>query len=59
MRYLLFASDAYCPSGGWRDYVGAYETCEKAIEAAKVINISWSWWHVVDMETTDIVWEEG
>jgi hypothetical protein len=44
MKFLLFKGDNYYPSGGWDDFVGAYET----LEAAKMAATDCDWAQVVD-----------
>lgn len=52
-RYQVFSGYNYYPSGGWEDHLGSADTMEEAfIEAA---NSRGDWWHIVDMETGDIV----
>ncbi len=56
-RFLLFDGDNYYPCGGWGDFRGAYDTLDEAIKAAESCEQSFSWWHIVDMETLQIVKE--
>jgi hypothetical protein len=43
--YLLFTGDIYYPSGGWRDFEGAFASLEQAREYAREIDCDW--WHIV------------
>lgn len=52
MKYLLFAGDTYYPSGGWDDFVGAFDS----IDAAKAgVDPKCGWAQVVDMNTLNEV----
>lgn len=44
--YWVFAGQSYCPSGGLRDYIDQYETCEDALEAI-ANHPSCDWWQIV------------
>jgi hypothetical protein len=56
MRYALFAGDQYYPSGGWEDFIGAYDSIEAARERAQ--RERYEWFHIVDLASAQIV-EEG
>lgn len=53
-NYLLFAGDIFYPVGGWGDFIGSYSTPEEAKEAVESLAII-NWWHIVDLETEEIV----
>ncbi len=55
-RYALFAGDNWYPAGGWKDFVQFYDRQDDAVRRGWVDG--GDWWHVVDMETGDIV-EKG
>ena len=56
-NYILFAGEDYYPVGGWRDFIGRYETKEEAIDLAKSMLLrkyhpdttNYSWYHVVNL----------
>jgi hypothetical protein len=55
-RYLVFAGSVYYPSGGWDDFVGAYDT----ITEARAVELErgkgdYSWAHTIDTETMEVV----
>lgn len=45
--YYLFAGDHYYPSGGAKDFLGAFPSVEAAQAEAK--ERSSDWWHVTNM----------
>ena len=53
-RFFLFSGEAYYPEGGWHDFIGSFETLEKAKEYA--MEHRWDWAHVVDFMKKSIVW---
>lgn len=58
-RYLLFAGEAYYPSGGWSDYEGSFDTVEEAIlKQEQLKNRGQPWYHIVDIETEKVIYEE-
>lgn len=54
-RFLLFAFDAYYPSGGWSDFQGSFDTQQKAVN--KVIEMRRDIYQIVDAQTGQIVAE--
>lgn len=59
-RYLLFAGVGYYPYGGWKDYVGSYDSIEEATKglAKRAMEQMTAWYHIVDSVTGMIV-DEG
>ena len=57
-RYLVFSGDNYYPSGGWNDFIRAFETLEDAMFLAKVKAKENDWVHVTDLDTMETVWEK-
>ena len=55
-RYLLFSGDNYYPSGGWRDYKGAFTTINDAFEFLASVSTK-DWWQIVDTFDQTIVRE--
>lgn len=58
-RFLLFAGQAYYPSGGWDDFAGSFLTLDEARSAARKMKRTsyqgdW-WWHIVDLATSSVV----
>lgn len=51
--YLVFAFSQYYPSGGWKDFRGAFATKEEALVAAA--NTRADWWQIVNLETGRII----
>jgi hypothetical protein len=55
--YFLFAGYDYYPGGGWKDFIGRYESAGEAVRAAHQRNDDcWhvrndDWWHVIDVRT--------
>lgn len=62
-RYLLFAGYAYYPGGGMHDFYSSHDTAEDAKNAAMPLMLEsdgeFSWWHVFDRETGQIVSGDG
>jgi hypothetical protein len=66
-RYLAFAGDDHYPSGGWSDFIGAFDTAEQARDAIceqeptriagkrRCVN---SWGHIVDAVTAMRITED-
>ncbi len=52
MSYLVFAGDTYYPRQGWNDYVGKFDTCDEAREAA--LKQKSDWWQIVDLSTMSL-----
>lgn len=46
--FLLFAVDFYYPAGGWEDYIGRYDSVERA--EALLSNIGCDWYHIVESD---------
>ncbi len=57
-RFLVFAGDAYYPSGGWKDFVGSYDSADRALGIAEgIARETFKWAHVFDTETQKILQE--
>lgn len=55
-RYLVFADDIYYPGGGWEDFKDSFETELEAVAYSRgFVKDSYSWAHVVDSETSTII----
>lgn len=54
-QYLLFAGDNYYPSGGWGDFIKSFESLEDAKEVGAKYSGNFTWWHVVDVNTGEVV----
>lgn len=50
--FLVFAGYNYYPSGGWEDFVEAFDTFEEAYAAAEVADGDWA--HVVNLSTREV-----
>ncbi len=57
--YLLFAGESYYPSGGIHDYLGSFDSEDKALATAELCD--YDWWHIVSRESQKILkeWWEG
>jgi hypothetical protein len=56
--FALFLGDDYYPGGGWRDFVGFFETMDEAVAAAVEPEedcVSGWWFNVADLRTGQIV----
>lgn len=53
--FALFAGDTYYPMGGWEDFQGVFDTVDAALAHYHDASSSWDWYHVVNMETREIV----
>jgi hypothetical protein len=53
-RYALFQGLNYYPSGGWNDFVGAFDTPLEAF-AYENKNLDRDWRQVVDLQTGVII----
>lgn len=51
-KFLLFSGDNHYPMGGWRDFLGSFDTKEEAVAAVPLLN---DWYQVVDLEAGKIV----
>jgi hypothetical protein len=60
-KFALFGGDNAYAAGGWQDFLGSFDSIEKAkIRAADVDeHIGIDWWHVVDLETGRYVAAHG
>lgn len=64
-RYVLFAGESYYPIGGALDIQGAADSAEelKALLGTGLIDLrpGWApdWWHILDLQTGEIVEREG
>jgi hypothetical protein len=59
-RYWLFAGDVFYARGGIHDLLATYPTLDVALTAAAVWEaneeiVPYSWWHVIDQTTGQIV----
>lgn len=55
-RYLLFGGSVFYAAGGWRDFIGSFDSITDAI--SKVANSDpddLEWYHVIDSEAGSIV----
>lgn len=52
-RYILFSGEDYYPLGGWKDFVGVYETIDEATKAGE--SLSNNWWEVVDIQAMQVI----
>jgi hypothetical protein len=60
-RFLVFAYDAYYPSGGWSDFQSAHDTLDEAKAAKKALNEprrKWYYVDIVDLENMAQVFDE-
>lgn len=60
--YILFGGDCYYPNGGYNDYIGTFDTIERAtVDALNRYGNgkggTWHdrWWHIVDVTRGVIV----
>jgi len=53
-RFLLFYGQNYYPDGGWRDYIGAYDSLEEA-QRRLIGSYHYDWHQIVDTTTGQIV----
>ena len=56
-RFLLFNGSYYHPSGGWWDFNNDFELMEQAIAATNSFNPEFTWWHIIDTTSGEIVSE--
>lgn len=54
-RFLVFAGDTSYPSGGWKDFVGSFDTEVDAYKALATINKDWC--HLIDSSTGAYVFQ--
>jgi len=64
-RFLLFAGNINWLSGGLQDFKKSFDTVSEAVKVATgntkdkdLRGTTWEWWHVVDLESGEMV-EEG
>ena len=53
-RYLLFGGSSYYPAGGWKDFLGSYDSeleCLRALLSGERTD----WYHVIDSTTGEAV----
>lgn len=56
-HYLVFAYEAYYPSGGWGDFQKAFGHRQEALDYADSINSKWSGGvEVIDLETKEDIY---
>ena len=59
-RYLLFGGEDYYPGGGWRDFLGDFDSeADAEYEARRRRTLKWTegrieWAQVVDVETGEV-----
>lgn len=61
-RYLFFAGGTYYALGGWDDFIGDYDSQDEIEEIVKIgteKGYIYDWYHIVDLETKEIVNREG
>jgi hypothetical protein len=56
-RYLLFAGSRYYPSGGFRDFIGSFDTIEDAESHGSSERFDYDLWQVVDLSIGQVVKE--
>lgn len=56
-RYLLFSGSIYYPSGGFQDFISAFDTFPEAQAARQISHaeIPCGWSHIVDLHTLTIL----
>lgn len=55
-RYALFAGSSYYPSGGWKDFVGSFDTAMEArVPGIVGYSESYDWYHIIDLRTGEEV----
>lgn len=58
-RYMLFAGgDNFYPNGGAYDHIESFDTvdeCHTRTQLALDHGVIWSWWHIMDAVTGNIV----
>lgn len=56
-RYLLFSGEDYYPIGGWKDFIGDFDSAEEAKSSLPVPGkmVCPDWFHIVDTYTKTIV----
>lgn len=54
--FALFGGEAYYPGGGWYDFKGAFASPDDAKKATKD---EWSFWHIINLQTQDVVEYHG
>ena len=55
---MVFAGFLYYPGGGWEDFIGSCDTLEEARELRRATleeNYQYSWSHIVDLQTGEVV----
>ena len=55
MPYLLFAGNAYYPSGGAEDLIGKFNSINEAEAAFNPSNYTLGWANILDLDTLEIV----
>ncbi len=56
-RYLVFACEAFYPSGGWEDFIADFDDKEAAEASVLAATKSRSWGHIVDLECGKMVYD--
>jgi hypothetical protein len=59
-RFMLFAGSTYYPEGGWKDYIGSFDSILEATERlvqSKTYGdmLSFDWYHIVDTQLLERV----
>ena len=54
-RYLVFAYDQFYPSGGWNDFVGAFDTLEEAESKGRETLADNEAYDIVDLEKLEMI----
>ena len=53
--FLLFAGETYYPSGGWEDFIEAFDTLEAAeARGQKQIEGEDDWWNIINLKTGEM-----
>ena len=50
--FALFGGEAYYPGGGWHDFKGVFSS---QAEAKKATEGDWDFWHIIDIQTFEVV----
>jgi hypothetical protein len=58
-RYLLFIGDTYYPGGGWKDFIGSFETVSEALIELAEPRSKYDWFQIVDLTKEEIVQQAG
>ncbi len=48
-KFFVFAGMAYYPAGGWKDFLGHFESVELAIETIANTGNNCDWWQICEL----------